>query len=307
MKKIFWFIALITLLVTTSCSNYTEELWINKDGSGSSEVTRDMGEMLPLLQLAMLSGGDEEKSDSSGNMGMKMAKSVAQSILDRGQIDTTIVVADLVKSVINKDKQDQFSITRIREELAQSSDISSDDKKMFGQILEEVLTTRIRFQLDTDKDLLRLTTKQSFSSVENRIAGSMGKIFELINKFMPDEAGKTQEYMDMAKTFKNSAPIYTFSDKSFSIHRSGLDLSSGGERVEQSEQMAKGFLGESKYRMIIHVPGKVKSVNVPGATISKNTVTWEIPLTDLIEANKNLDINIDYKGQRKYRTIAPTW
>lgn len=307
MKNIIWLFALIAILVTTSCSNYTEELWINKDGSGSSQVTRDMGEMLPLLQLAMLSGGDDEKSDSSGNMGMKMAKSVAQSILERGKIDTTIIVADLVKSVMNKNKQDQMSITRMREQLAQSSDISSDDKKMFGQILEEVLTTRIRFQLDTEKDLLRLTTDQSFSSVENRIAGSFGKIFELVNKFLPGEEGKAQEYLDMAKTFKDSAPRYAFTDNSFSIHRSGLDLSSGGQQLEQGEQMAKGFLGESKYRMIIHVPGKVKSVNVPGATFSKNTVTWEIPLTDLIEANKNLDINIDYKGKRKYRTIAPTW
>ena len=303
MRIRFGFIAIAIILIGSACSNYTEELWINQDGTGSAQVTRDMGALLPLLQLGLMS--DDDNTNKNPNNPMEQGKTLLKSVLERGKIDTTIVVADILQSALKKEGEN-FTMPMLKQKLDEDSHTDKSQKDAIWKMVQEVVTMRLRLQMDTENDLLRITTSQQFTDINHRLLSNLPGLLKLAGQ-LPIADSINANRLAAVESAAQSVPNYTFTDNKLSLRRQGLDLNTGDPQAAQGMEMAKGFMSDSKYTMIIHLPGKVKSVSVPGATYKKNSVTWEVPMTDLLDAKKHLDIDIDYKGKRKYRTIAPTW
>lgn len=94
------------------------------------------------------------------------------------------------------------------------------------------------------------------------------------------------------------ANVYNLSGKS--VSRTGLgstgDLLGEGEDDENMEMM-KTFFSDMKYKLVINLPGRVKSVSNKKATIENNkTVKLETNLKDLVEKTSSLEMKIDFKN-----------
>ena len=94
------------------------------------------------------------------------------------------------------------------------------------------------------------------------------------------------------------ANVYNLAEKS--VSRTGLgstgDLLGEGEDDENMEMM-KTFFSDMKYKLVINLPGRVKSVSNKKATIENNkTVKLETNLKDLVEKTSSLEMKIDFKN-----------
>ena len=92
---------------------------------------------------------------------------------------------------------------------------------------------------------------------------------------------------------------YEWSPKTFERLPISLEnlLDEAGEENEQAIEMAKMMLGDASYKMIYHMPGKVKKISNDQAELSedKKTVTLSVPLIELMEGEANLGNKIKFK------------
>lgn len=60
------------------------------------------------------------------------------------------------------------------------------------------------------------------------------------------------------------------------------------------------MLGDQDYKIVVHLPGKVKKVNSDNATIiDKTTVELVVPMDDLFDSATRIDLDIEFKGLKK--------
>ena len=94
------------------------------------------------------------------------------------------------------------------------------------------------------------------------------------------------------------ANVYKLSEKSLS--RTGLGSTGdllGEEENDENMEMMKTFFSDMKYKLVINLPGRVKSVSNKKATIENNkTVKLETNLKDLVEKTSSLEMKIDFKN-----------
>ncbi|MFZ1314095.1 MAG: hypothetical protein WAR38_14620, partial [Chitinophagaceae bacterium] len=71
----------------------------------------------------------------------------------------------------------------------------------------------------------------------------------------------------------------------------------GEEEDDENMEMMKTFFSDMKYKLVINLPGRVKSVSNKKATIENDkTVKLETNLKDLVEKTSSLEMKIDFKN-----------
>ena len=100
-------------------------------------------------------------------------------------------------------------------------------------------------------------------------------------------------YID--KNTEDAKNIYSWKNGNF--FRKNNDLNLVDDTDEEQAEMMKSFIAENKYTIIVNAPGKIKSTGNRNAVISedKKSVKLVTKLTDLLDANSSLELDIDYK------------
>ena len=276
-----------------SCQNHTEEIWINADGSALIEKTIDLSSMLSFIEMGALMAPQEEGSDNP-----------MRELLSKDQVDTIFVIEDLMKEAA-KQQGETYSRFWLREELLKAAEQRNFDADSVWNIIEPVLDVKMRLKMDAQDEILTVTTIMPVSDV-NRISipdlSSLGRIFESESSQENDQFGMMDEDM--------MADMFQMNEYQYSINQVKVSLASPNSTdtkdKEGLDQLLNTIFGDDlKNKLIVHLPGKVKSVNQPEATFKGNEVTYEIPLEKLQDPEAHLDLEIRFKAKRKYRQVVP--
>ena len=138
--------------------------------------------------------------------------------------------------------------------------------------------------------------------LENILKEEAGEGILVLENFQETitRAGKiTPDQLATVDQVFNSFAKIDLSGNTLRIRRSGLDLSNLGEEAASVAPMIGMFLGTAPYRLVIHLPGKVKKTSEGVEVIDKKTIAIEMPLSDLFDAEKSIDYEVQFKGLKK--------
>lgn len=304
-KNLIFLVCACFIMAFSSCANNVEEVWINNDGSGKYEMTQDLSQLLPFAQMMMMAG-DEEGGDDGGEENVKDAgMSKLKEIFARGVVDTSFVIEDLAKEMSAK-KGETFSLQKMKDKMYDEAatdgfQMTKKQKEALGNLMESVVKSTLNIKMDVDRNLLKLTTSQRFGGFDKMMFSNLDELFNMFADADVSSANEDLAKIQQAKQMLGSIPKYKVKGNTVYVTRDALDLESMDAEQKQSFQMMQGMMGQSDYKTIIHVPGKVKGVNQAGATYKGSTVTWTIPYADLYDPKKDLDLRIKFKPKKKIK------
>lgn len=306
----FWnaIILLITSLALTSCFNTSDELWIEKDGSGRFETTTDLSTLYPFMMMGLEK--EAEKTDDEEMHGMEEMddadaevkkedkfKKMFEGLLKAETMDTTFVIQELVQAGLDEKGMTMEDFwAKMDEEMKADESMPDAQKEVLMTMFDKMMNMQFRMQAHKGNQMFKTTLMQSFSNIAE--LSNLGKDMADVLPYLDNEKTEnmTADQLASMDQLFNSFTHIDLKGNTLSIRRSGLDLSSLGDEVAQVEPMMQMFLGNSPYRLVIHLPGKVKKVSAGVEKIDKNTVAIEMPLSDLFDSEKSIDYEITFKG-----------
>ncbi|MEO1517720.1 MAG: hypothetical protein AAFV95_22045 [Bacteroidota bacterium] len=294
MLRSFHFLAFCLLFFLSSCSSTTEEVWINPDGSGRSKTSSDMSAMLPFLTMAMQQE-DQEKGESPAE-GDQEANPLdfLNDVLKEGRAIDTILTFD--SFVEEEMKKDNITKEELMEHLAEED---GEEAKMAKKLMDEITGVQIRLQLDPSKDLFNMSFTQPFKHIDSTLNSTLADMMQ-----MSDPGNRTNQspsQVDQFDAFMGGMAEYELKKKCLIVKRKPVDLSKMEGEEAEAVGMMQSFMKDSKYTMVIHLPGKVRKVDHPDATFEGNTVRLEFPFLDMYDPEKNLEMEIKFKPNKKIR------
>ncbi|MBX2873992.1 MAG: hypothetical protein KTR30_17885 [Saprospiraceae bacterium] len=290
----------ILALLFSSCAT-TEEIWINKDGSIHVEVHNDMSAFLGLLSPEDLAGGkktnpdsplyeDEEnpKSESAKKFSEGMAK-----LFEQERVDTTIdflgVFQEEMESRGISSEEDMWQVM-LEEE---SEGRTLEERKEVVEFFKGVLKTKMRMQFDREAGTYLISMIRDYANAEE-IEQNMNFV-EFISTMSGTMENRDPKDIEMARMMMGNAPAYSLTKKEFHLTRKGSDYAEADQETMQQMKMMSAFMGGMNHKYIIHVPKKVKKINIPGAVIKGNTVTFSAPSSQIGEEQADFNVKIKYK------------
>jgi hypothetical protein len=177
-----------------------------------------------------------------------------------------------------------------------------DQKEAIYGMLQSLMEMDFRIQANQDKQMLKTTTIQRFTDI-SEITSWMESMQALVPLMSEGEVQEPAQLAAMEEIFSGAGMTqYEIDGNYLHVHRKPLDLSIFGEEMQQSMAMVKMFLGNDPYRLVIHLPGKVKDVGHPDAEkLDKRTVALDIPMNDLFDPEKEIDFRIRFKAPKGMR------
>ena len=305
------FFQLITLLACTvflnGCFATTEEIWIEADGSGRLESQVDMSGLYPLLMMGL--NAEEEEETVEGEESDKFEDRFMAMLKAGEEVDTTfnmgqILAKELAKEGMPEGMSTEELIDALYMKLDEEEGMTEDEKQMISSMLTNVMGLDLRLQASSERQELKYTTIQRFGE-PLELSSWMDDLFTMMS--MMDEAeGETPikpDQLEMVQELFGSTTRYELEGNTLRVHRSGLDFSSleeeGDPSMAEMMPMIKMFLGNEPYRMLIHLPGKVRKISHPDAEkVNRTTVALEIPMDDLFDPEMELDFTIKFKRPR---------
>lgn len=290
----------VLALLFSSCAT-TEEIWINKDGSIHVEVHNDMSAFMGLLSPEDLAGGsktnpdsplyeDEQnpKSDSAKKFSEGMTK-----LFEQERVDTTIdflgVFQEEMESRGVSSEEDMWQLM-LEEE---SSSHTLEEKKELIQFFKGMLKTKMRLQFDRETGKYIISMVRDYANADE-IEQNMN-FMEFISTLSGTMDNRDPEDLEMARMMVGNAPSYSLTKKEFHLNQQGANYDDVDQETMQQMKMMSAFMGGTSHKYIIHVPKKVKKINVPGAVIKGNTVTFSAPATQFGEEQADFEVKIKYK------------
>lgn len=301
MNTLFRFFALFAMIFLASCST-TEEIWINSDGTGRFAYHMDMSGLYPFLMMGLQQelAPSENPEDSDGALPpdsvveRDAAKDAMDQLLARESLDTIIYVDKLVNQLLSKEGMTVDDLwQKLRDE--ENEDMTKAEKDKFIGAFQDMMDMDIRLQMDQKASKFVFTLGQAFSD-PNEAFDFLGTLMELLEK---TGQGGDAEKLAAVKDGLNSTTQYELKGSRLNISRKPTNLDALQEEGG-SEQMAmmQMFMGSSTYKLVIHLPGKVKSADFKGAEVDGQTVTVEMPLSDLYNEKGALDFDIKFKPKK---------
>ncbi|HMQ45835.1 MAG TPA: hypothetical protein PKA00_04385 [Saprospiraceae bacterium] len=302
MNTLFRFFAFCAMILLASCST-TEEIWINSDGTGRFAYHVDMSELYPFLMMGLqqeLNPTAPPEEDGDGTLPpdsvieRDKAKDAVEQLLAKESLDTIIYVKPLVDQLLAKEGMTTDDLwQKLRDE--DNEDMTKAEKEKFIGAFQDMMGMDIRLQMNQQESKFIFTLGQAFDD-PNEAFGFLGTLMELLEK---TGQGGDAEKLAAVKDGLNSTTKYQLKGSSLNISRKPTNLDALQEEGG-NEQMAmmQMFMGGSKYKMVIHLPGKVKSADFKGAEVDGQTVTIEMPLSDLYDEKGALDFDIKFKPKK---------
>jgi len=313
MKKLIALLFCITF-VLSSCSEVTEEIWINADGSGRTEITQDLSQLLPFMQMGIdgakkkLAEGGAEKEDAKVKKG-DMQKLL--SFFEKGYVDTTFQLGSMLEELSSKSEgKKKFSRESFMNEMMgemnadeRTKNLTEGEKETMKGFFDRVLDMVVKLDFDKNSNKLNLGMQQDFGSIDDTFFAGLDELFEIFAK-IDTEGGKmpSAEKLAQAKKSLDSMPTYSLEKGVMTIKRSAMQMEDPDDpEMAQAMAMASGMMGNMDYITVVHVPGKVKKVNQPNATFKGSTVTWTMPYKDMYDSSKDLNLVINFKPKKKIK------
>jgi len=151
--------------------------------------------------------------------------------------------------------------------------------------------------MDMDESFLLLTITQKFNGLANIMFSGLNEVVDIFSKVNSIMSSGDQLQIQQVKQMMGSIPQYIIKSGTVYVIRDAIDLEDMNGKTKQNFQIMKGFMGQTDYKTIIHLPSTVLSTNQNAATYEGNTVTWSIPNKDLYDPSKNLDIKIEFESK----------
>ena len=290
----------VLALLLSSCAT-TEEIWINKDGSIHVEVHNDMSAFMGLLSPEDLAGAkeevekkspqDEDRSDSY-NSGKKFGQDMTK-LFEQDQVDTIIDFLSVFQEEMEARgiKTEEEMWQQMMEEA--DNDASPEEKRKTVHFLKGMMKTKMRMQFDKAEGRYIVSMLRDYNSAEE-IQQNMN-FMEFISTMSGSMKNRDPQDLAMAQLMMGNTPTYSLSKKEFHLTRRSTDYSDVDQETMQQMKMMSSFLGGMNHRYIIHVPKKVKKINIPGAVIKGNTVTFSAPPSKVGEEQAEFEVKIKYK------------
>nr|WP_321247067.1 hypothetical protein [uncultured Psychroserpens sp.] len=260
MKQFFTLLTCALTFTLTSCQ-FSEDVYINEDGSGKMEFKMDASEMMEMV--GQMGGGqtEGEEGESSGMKGMDKA------------MDSTIVFKDFIR-----EKRDSISKLSLED---QQKIKALEDFKM--HMLMDPETKKMVFNLSTEfKNANKL--QDMFKAMNNfsNLQGSGGAPQNSPTSPFSSmgEGGSTDvQYSFDGTVFKRTGKIVNKE-----LHQQSMDS------LGDSAMM----FGSSKYAINYHFPRAVKSFSKEGALYSEDrkTVTYVVGFMDVLRDPELLSFEV---------------
>lgn len=295
---------LILALALQGCFSMQDEVWIEADGSGRMEATTDLSSMYPFLMMGLQ---EEMNKDKSGDGKSEIRKehrdpftTMMKDMVTAEEVDTTFSFQDMMNSTL---AEENMSWDQMLDSLQNASDedLSGTQKEAMLAMFEEMAGMRIRMQSSQANQTFKTTSIQDFAAIDEM--ASIGNVMTQLMGAMAEEEGAGSPFGPggeadaIISQFSDAQTNFDLDGNTLRVRRAGLDMSFLGEEFEQNFAMIKMFLGNDPYRLLIHFPGKVRKISSPIAEkIDRNTVAIEMPLDDLFDPEKRIDVEIQFKG-----------
>lgn len=252
---------LLFALIIGSCASYQEELWINKDGSGTYKLTADMSAMLEMMEgLSQISFEDTEGKD--GTTPPDFWESLGGEVVNK-----TIRMKDSMPA------------------------------EMIAELEKPELLDKMEMQVVANKEqrLFKTTLLMRYSSLDE-----LQEIMNHAERFNQLEGtdGEPKEMFEGLAFFTARPGGHGFSLHGNKLARSAtpedeqmLDgLLEGDDTMESLEMM----LEQSTMTTTIHLPGEVYQVNNQSklGTVDGNTVVFQYELIQLVKKEVDTEFEI---------------
>ncbi len=293
---------LILALGLQGCFSMADEVWIEADGSGRFEATTDLSSMYPFLMMGLQEEmGKEKDGDGKAESGDPMT-AMMKGMLTSEEVDTTFDFQDMMSNAMAEDGMDWEDMLDSLRTTPATEDFTEEQREVVLGVFDEMADMRMRIRSSQADQIFKTTSIQDFTSVNDMgsTGGLMAKIMELAAAEEGGPLGQGEEMDAIMQQLTNAQTQLDLDGNTLRIRRSGMDVSLLGEEFTQNFAMIKMFLGNEPYRMLIHFPGKVKKISSSVAEkVDKNTVAIEMPLDDLFDPEKQIDVEIQFKGLKK--------
>lgn len=291
-------------IIFTSCFSSKEEIWINADGSGRMETESDMSSMYPLIAMGMAS---EKAKMADGEEGGK--DNPLMDLMMAEEMDTTFQMKGLFEEIMAEEGMTwEQMLDSIRyAPIAEGKDpMSEDEREGLLQLFEGMMDVEMRWQISQKDQVMKSTQIQRFAKVNDlkEKTGGMMDMMKKLGEVGGDGGKEDQDLIEMFDDMSGMSTVYSLSGNKLNIKRSGMDMSSltkGDDEMAQVLPMMKMMLGNQDYKMIVHLPGKVKKVSSKLAQIGadKKSVIIEFPMDDLFDPELDIDVDVQFKGLKK--------
>jgi len=272
--------SLIVALVFSHCST-TEEIWINADRSLRRDLTIDMSTFMPMIKMSMEQDEDADSLPAYGD-GNSM-----ENLFKRSELDTVISFVDMMADEMNRSELSKEELLQILEE-EEAGDMTPEEKEKAMEAIGALMDTEIRLRLSDSQNRYDMIFMQEFENVEALNKGA--NLFEGLSEIVEDSEEVPSDNEAMSGLMGGNA-TYSLSKKTFSIRRPAPDLSELREDEEMG--MLVPMLENMENQLIIHVPKKVKKVNLKNAEIDGNTVRLSLPAFP--EEGEAFELELKYK------------
>ncbi len=268
MKYLLLSIFPILLFSLGSCATFTQEIWLEKDGSGKIVTTYEMSEVMEMMKM-MEEMSEDTVSAAEEKEGLEGLFSDSDNFED---LDTIISMydemPDSVKALV--DNPEIMKKMSIRVKANEEEQIA-----FFSMIIE----------FDDPNDI--------------------NEIFNTINESTPDsskvDADEFEEIKKQFTRFKADLKNGVITVESFDVkdmlggeYNEDVDLEN---MTDDQMEMMKMMLGEGQMKTIFHLPGQILEVTAPGAVIdnNSNTVTVNQNLYEILKTKTTSDYTIKFK------------
>ncbi len=309
------FIALSILLLGmlfTSCGTFTEEVWINADGSGRYAMDYDASESLAMLEMLGDMGGDEKDNPTDESVETtEDPEEVMKKALSREKFDTSFnlmsVMPDSVKQIISSKKELRKTFTDRGKSISdQGLDSLQNAFDLLGNLdfamrmdkAESILGFGMTINFDEVASIANtFKSMTSLKSLEGEEGGAQAQAGGMADK-MGNRS--TFEMVGKNKLIVRQAPAAKMDELLGAAGDSSEDMD-----AEQMEGMLE-MMGLGSYEVKVHVPGIIKSVE--GATYVKendNTVVFTVDYLNAMKGGDLMEAEITFKPKKKMKITVP--
>jgi len=262
-------LAIVSMTTFTGCIDIIEEVFFNKDGSGKYTMRMDMSGMVGMIKMMSQMGDimpeEEGEGDTESEQGDDMA-SLMEEVVD--------------------------SVMYLK-------DASADIRQQFDDNPGFVDKVNMRMNINADENIFQIDFNLDFDDMDD-IDYFFNNFDEITSMMSNDEESSELDMLGMGGGMGAGNPLggimggdgftrYFDMTKRTLIRR---DASKGETTMTEDmsaeeKQMMEMMFGDAKYKMIYHMPGKVKKMTNGEATLSadKKTVILEGDLMDYINGD----------------------
>jgi len=260
-------LAMFSMTTFTGCIDIIEEVFLNKNGSGKYTMRMDMSGMMSMIKMmsemdGLMPGDEEDTEESEEDAGLS-------AMMEQG-VDSIMYLKDASADVLK-----QF-----------------DDNPGFAD------KVNMRMNVNPDENIFQIDFNLDFENMDD--IDYFFKNFDSIMAMMNDGEGEEGSELDMLGMggggMGADSPLggimggdgltrYFDMTKRTLIRRDASQQETSDMTEEmgaEEKQTMEMFFEDAKYKMIYHMPGKVKKMTNKEATLSANkkTVMLEGDLLD---------------------------